>query len=115
MIVAGLDMATKTGVCLGEPGQKPMFWTEGLGEGLPHEQRFSQPRRFGVGGFSCERGPARHPPMALGQPIQLKRAGDRVEEMASLAPLTREARRKMMSAWQPYDGPVSGLVARGRK
>jgi len=39
MKVAGLDIATMTGVCLGEPGQTPEFWTEDLGRGLPHEER----------------------------------------------------------------------------
>lgn len=39
MIVAGLDIATATGVCLGKPGQVPEFWTEDLGRGLPHEER----------------------------------------------------------------------------
>ena len=46
MIVAGLDIATKTGVCIGEPGQTPAFWAEDLGEGLPHEQRFSNVLRL---------------------------------------------------------------------
>lgn len=41
MIVAGLDMATDTGVCLGAPEQTPVFWTEPLGKTLPHEQRFA--------------------------------------------------------------------------
>lgn len=46
MIVAGLDIATKTGVCLGRPGHTPRFWTENLGERLPHEQRFSNALRL---------------------------------------------------------------------
>jgi hypothetical protein len=46
MIVAGLDIATNTGVCLGEPGQTPIFWSENLGERLPHEQRFSNALRL---------------------------------------------------------------------
>lgn len=46
MIVAGLDIATKTGVCLGVPGQTPVFWTEDFGQGLPHEQRFANALRL---------------------------------------------------------------------
>ena len=41
MIVAGLDMATATGVCLGEPGQMPTFWVEDLGKSRSHDERFS--------------------------------------------------------------------------
>ncbi|MEM1390954.1 MAG: hypothetical protein AAGG45_07715 [Pseudomonadota bacterium] len=46
MIVAGLDMATATGVCLGEPGQVPTFWTEDLGGGKPHSFRFANALRL---------------------------------------------------------------------
>jgi hypothetical protein len=46
MIIAGLDIATKTGVCVGKPGHAPVFWTENLGERLPHEQRFSNALRL---------------------------------------------------------------------
>lgn len=41
-IVAGLDVATTTGVCLGKPGQAPAFWSEDLGKRLPHEERFAK-------------------------------------------------------------------------
>lgn len=46
MIVAGLDIATSTGVCIGTPGQTPEFWTKNLGKRLPHEQRFSNALRL---------------------------------------------------------------------
>jgi hypothetical protein len=47
MIVAGLDIASATGVCLGVPGQTPRFWTEVLGEpGTAHEARFSNALRL---------------------------------------------------------------------
>lgn len=39
MIVAGLDVATMTGVCLGEPGQAPAFFSRDLGRVLPHQER----------------------------------------------------------------------------
>ncbi|WP_406646908.1 hypothetical protein QEZ52_00410 [Aliisedimentitalea scapharcae] len=46
MIVAGLDVATTTGVCLGEPGQTPQFLSRDLGQGKPHELRFSNAMRL---------------------------------------------------------------------
>lgn len=47
MIVAGLDVATATGVCLGEPGQVPTFWTEDLRGGeKSHEVRFANALRL---------------------------------------------------------------------
>jgi hypothetical protein len=46
MIVAGLDMATATGVCLGEPGQMPTFWMEDLGKGQDHDVRFANALRL---------------------------------------------------------------------
>lgn len=45
MIVAGLDVATQTGVCLGEPGQTPTFWTEDFSHPL-HEERGAKALRF---------------------------------------------------------------------
>lgn len=46
MKTVGLDIATKVGVCLGEPGQTPTFWTEDLGYALPHEERGAKLLRF---------------------------------------------------------------------
>ena len=46
MIIAGLDIATNTGVCIGTPGQVPDFWTQQLGARLPHEQRFCNALRL---------------------------------------------------------------------
>lgn len=47
MIVAGLDVATASGVCLGKPGQTPQFWTETLGKpGSDHDARFSNALRL---------------------------------------------------------------------
>lgn len=46
MKIAGLDMASKTGVCLGEPGQIPEFWMEDLGIGKPHDVRFGNAQRL---------------------------------------------------------------------
>ena len=46
MIVAGLDMATATGVCVGEPGQMPTFWMEDLGKAGDHDDRFAQALRL---------------------------------------------------------------------
>ena len=46
MIVAGLDIATATGVCLGKPGHTPRFWTEDLGQGLSYDQRFANALRL---------------------------------------------------------------------
>ena len=40
MKVAGLDMATMTGVCLGEPGQTPEFRMVDLGKDYDHDTRF---------------------------------------------------------------------------
>ncbi len=42
MVIAGLDMATETGVCLGEPGQTPEFFSRDLGKGRRHEERFAE-------------------------------------------------------------------------
>jgi hypothetical protein len=46
MIVAGLDIATHTGACLGEPGQTPEFFTRDLGQGRSHDLRFSNAMRL---------------------------------------------------------------------
>lgn len=46
MIVAGLDMATATGICIGEPGQKPRFLTRDLGAGKAHNHRFAAAMRL---------------------------------------------------------------------
>lgn len=46
MIVVGLDIATVTGVCLGSPGQAPVFWTENLGKARSHDERFSNVLRL---------------------------------------------------------------------
>ena len=42
MILGGLDIATATGVCIGEPGAKPKFFTRDLGAGKSHDYRFAQ-------------------------------------------------------------------------
>jgi hypothetical protein len=41
MIIA-LDIATATGVAVGEPGSAPRVWTEDLGKRAPDEARFSK-------------------------------------------------------------------------
>lgn len=46
MIIAGLDTATQTGVCFGEPGQTPEFFTRDLGKGKPHPVRFANVMRL---------------------------------------------------------------------
>ena len=46
MIVAGLDLSTQTGVCIGEPGQKPRFFSCDLGAGKIHDHRFDQALRL---------------------------------------------------------------------
>lgn len=47
MRIAGLDVATATGVCLGEPGQVPTFWTEDLRGGRKdHDTRFANALRL---------------------------------------------------------------------
>ncbi len=47
MRVVGLDVASSTGVCLGEPGQAPQFWTEDLrGGGKTHDARFASALRL---------------------------------------------------------------------
>lgn len=46
MIVAGLDVATMTGVCLGEPGKTPGFWSFDMGAGRSHERRFANAMRL---------------------------------------------------------------------
>lgn len=46
MIVAGLDIATKTGVCFGEPRQTPQFFTENFGRFDDHDDRFEHAMRL---------------------------------------------------------------------
>lgn len=46
MIVAGMDIATETGVCFGEPGQTPTFLSRDLGKGQTHDLRFSNVMRL---------------------------------------------------------------------
>lgn len=46
MMIAGLDIATETGICLGEPGQKPEFFSRDLGQGKTHDLRFSNVMRL---------------------------------------------------------------------
>lgn len=41
MRVAGLDIATTTGVCVGSPEQAPVFWSEDLGKARSHDERFA--------------------------------------------------------------------------
>lgn len=62
MIVAGLDIATMTGVCLGEPGQTPRFYSRDLGAGKSHDHRWGEALRLaqhliakeGVGAIGIE-------------------------------------------------------------
>lgn len=46
IIVAGLDIATTTGVCVGSPGQTPEFFSVDLGIGKSHDVRFSNVMRM---------------------------------------------------------------------
>ncbi|GAA6162594.1 hypothetical protein NBRC116590_02980 [Pelagimonas sp. KU-00592-HH] len=46
MVIAGLDIATATGVCFGKPGQTPEFFTRDLGKGQTHDLRFSNVMRL---------------------------------------------------------------------
>ncbi len=45
-LVAGLDVATRTGVCLMRPGQKPRAWSVDLGAGKSEDERFSSVLRL---------------------------------------------------------------------
>lgn len=42
MIVAGLDLATATGVCVGKIGAAPTFFTRDLGKRKPHAMRLAE-------------------------------------------------------------------------
>jgi len=45
-VICGLDIATATGVCLGELGQTPEFFSRDLGKGKPHPVRFANVMRL---------------------------------------------------------------------
>lgn len=46
MRIAGLDLATQTGVCIGEPGSKPVFFARDLGKGRDHVERWGAALRL---------------------------------------------------------------------
>ena len=46
MIIAGLDLATKTGVCIGKPGTRPTFFARDLGRGQDHCVRWGNALRL---------------------------------------------------------------------
>lgn len=46
MLVAGIDLATAAGVCVGRPGQTPQFFTRDLGKGKSHDFRFAEAMRL---------------------------------------------------------------------